>query len=478
MIKFFSWLLFLSVPVLMLLFVLFRLRLRVVYPHDLLLAKTRSKNAELLFRSLRLYFDIIIDALCAIVIASAIVGWPIAKPKGRAVVLDCSRSMLSGYRGDRPLDLACEDLLEKYKDGYKLYILGTEPHSLKPALMKANKQERYAAEHGPAALAMAIEDNRLFLQSEPELLKKLSRYKSITFLTDSFAQSASGLEVVQYGKREQSLLYPLRAYKEGPWYKRLWLSKSGAVPEILYRVEADLHLEVLPESDYSIEKVPEGFILGVKDFAVFVLSWHGASMPFSSAMLMPELKAEGALPEKAKGIIEPWLSSAFERSDKSILLSDKKPGKKSFMLSYVDIDPLVLDPINSLGRVVAGAYKKKANFSVGPAGLASGETAFGMVASLLQKAGTKKELSPSIARDNWLALGEGYVYPGKNGAEIIRAPASEYWPSDSDNSITIPPAGYNRLPALISLLFLLALKLGLSYAFRSGKIKLLRQKPS
>ena len=59
-----------SLPVLALLFLNLRLSRRLRYPHDLLAAEERRGLASFLFRNLRTYYDVLLDALIALVLAS------------------------------------------------------------------------------------------------------------------------------------------------------------------------------------------------------------------------------------------------------------------------------------------------------------------------------------------------------------------------------------------------------------------------
>lgn len=61
-------------PVVGLLFVALRLRRRLSYPHELLPARNERSPATALFRWLRLYFDTLIDAVCAVLVGLALTG--------------------------------------------------------------------------------------------------------------------------------------------------------------------------------------------------------------------------------------------------------------------------------------------------------------------------------------------------------------------------------------------------------------------
>ncbi|GAB1432213.1 hypothetical protein MASR2M29_08380 [Spirochaetota bacterium] len=486
---------FLLLPVLLLLLAILRIRKRVVYPHELLIIKSRSKTASLPAAIPRLYYDLILDILCAVIIASHLSSWPKAWPKvwpkGRAVVIDCSRSMLAGYRGDRPIDLACEDFLSGQYDDARLFLLGNDPSSLKPELKKADKTMLAAAKNGPEAIAFALEKSLPFLGADPELIRKLARYKEIIFLTDNFVGSFTGLKVVQYGLRNKPVLYPLEAYREDGWYKRLWLAKGGAEPEALFRLHADNELTMLAPDKYSQIKLPEGFLLAVKEPGSYMLNWQTGSMPFGTGKELPGLKAKGEVPEMAKKAILGWLSkySDYRLKSNSFTFTDKKTAKNNSLSIGIALDdPLVVMPEKSLGLPLAAAHKKGYDTSIGPAGLASGETALSILSMMLQKNDTKKDAgcvseavpagaggaapaadqAMAVKGKSLLKLGEAVLYNGKAGTEILRAGIHEYWPYEEEKMLAIPRTPRKSLPTFFALFIILVLKLALASWLNSG----------
>ncbi|TFG81186.1 MAG: hypothetical protein E4H20_10350, partial [Spirochaetales bacterium] len=141
-----AWAAGLLTPVLVLMFVALRLRRRVRYPHALLNRSDRTVRADFLPRSLRLYYDSVLDAVAALVVALAIAGFPPPAASRTAVVLDCSRSMLSGERGDRALDKAAAFLFTgpDLADA-KFFLLGYDMDAHKPTLSDGRRLREASA---------------------------------------------------------------------------------------------------------------------------------------------------------------------------------------------------------------------------------------------------------------------------------------------------------------------------------------------
>ncbi|MBP7264837.1 MAG: hypothetical protein KBB32_11715, partial [Spirochaetia bacterium] len=67
--SFVAWAAGMAAPVLALMLVALRLRRRLVYPHELILAERRAVRADILPRSIRLYADSALDLASALVLA-------------------------------------------------------------------------------------------------------------------------------------------------------------------------------------------------------------------------------------------------------------------------------------------------------------------------------------------------------------------------------------------------------------------------
>lgn len=480
---FLTWLAILGVPVLALLFVALRLRLRVRYPHDLLAIPKRQGPADLLPRSLRLYYDLILDGLCALAVAAAVAGFPPAADRGEAAVIDCSRSMLSGVRGDRPLDLACAEFLAGGFEGAELFLLDADPENLKPRLNKASRSELAAAKDGPVALAIALEDRRIFLAQDHGLVSALGAagYSGITLFTDAASGQPSGVAIREYGPRERPLLYPASARREGEASISRWLSRGGAFPQKLEVAGSDGSFLPLDPSLWDYEPSPGGFELWVRAEGVFLLSWHGGAMPFTSFPRPPALRAEGALAESVVSVIEPWLADAWARPDRARVfwLSEERPREPGLRVSGSPMEELVADPETSLGRPVALAYVPGAGpgLGLGPAALASGDSALAVLSAIY--GGYRGAMAPSLSAAAYRPLvagdsgraraaGEGYVADASYGPQAIVPPASENWSIAPAPPRPMPKPSAPRWPAALALALALfaAAKVVLARAFR------------
>ncbi|MCK7483174.1 MAG: hypothetical protein M0C28_43580 [Candidatus Moduliflexus flocculans] len=101
MAEFLARLFLLLLPVALLLLAGLRLKRRAVFPHGYFPA-SRTRAADILLRSLRLRYDLILDALAALVVALALSGFPRRGPGRSAAVIDGSRSMLRERPGPAP----------------------------------------------------------------------------------------------------------------------------------------------------------------------------------------------------------------------------------------------------------------------------------------------------------------------------------------------------------------------------------------
>jgi len=225
-------------PVLVLLFVALRLRRKARYPHELLAPGGRTVRADFLPRTFRLYYDAVIDGLCALAIAAAIAGFPGPRDRGTALVLDCSRSMLAGVAGNRPLDEAVRLALSEEYTGAELFVLGFDPERARPSLGRLPASARLAST--PDALAAALEASVTFFSVDYGLMGRLVRrgYTDIVLLTDELGPAASGFTARESGFREGAAVHAAtRSWSGGRSVSR-WVVSGGAAPTGLRRVEA------------------------------------------------------------------------------------------------------------------------------------------------------------------------------------------------------------------------------------------------
>jgi len=220
----------LLVPVVALLFLNLRFSRKLDYSHHLVEAANRSGPAAFLFRSFRTYYDIIMDAFIAFVLAMAMAGelglpagFPF-KPSREAVVVDCSASMLLGRNGRRPLDLAIAWLDKAGADGEvgdgsagtrnsgdgsgvgsvdrrkkaEVFALSFDPLRGQTRLVRLDSLIHGAS--GDVAVTRLVE-NLSFLGIDYGALARLGKegYGKITFLTDGLSPGIRGVETVRLG---------------------------------------------------------------------------------------------------------------------------------------------------------------------------------------------------------------------------------------------------------------------------------------
>jgi len=226
----------LLVPVFALLFLNLRFSRKLDYSHHLVEAANRSGPAAFLFRSFRTYYDILIDAFIAFVLAMAIAGelglqagFPF-RPGKEAVVVDCSASMLLGRNGSRPLDLAIawldkagatgDDVAGSAGDGNsggsagtgsagrrkkpEVFALSFDPRRGQSRLIRLEALVRGAS--GDVAVTRLVE-NLPFLGVEYGAVSRLGEkgYGKITFLTDGLSPGIRGIEMVRLGGQTPNL---------------------------------------------------------------------------------------------------------------------------------------------------------------------------------------------------------------------------------------------------------------------------------
>jgi hypothetical protein len=225
----------LLVPVVALLFLNLRFARKLDYPHHLLDGANRPGPAAFLFRSFRTYYDILIDAFIALVLALAMAGQlgllqdlPF-RPRKEAVVIDCSASMLLGRNGSRPLDLALAWVDKAAAAGEKgpgrtgdreggygsreakdraagsassgkpaLFALAFDPSRGQSRLVRLDSLIRGASVD--VAVTRVIE-NLSFLGLDYGVITRLRKegFGRITLLTDSLAPDIVGIEMVRLG---------------------------------------------------------------------------------------------------------------------------------------------------------------------------------------------------------------------------------------------------------------------------------------
>ncbi len=435
----------LLVPVILLLFVALRLRKRLRYPHELLLPRDDAKPLAALLRSLRLYYDTAIDAACAVIVGFALAGYPQPSPRrGPAIILDCSLSMLSGMRGDRPLDEAARLLLSNDAlRGTTLFALGWDPVKREHRL--ADLSETLEGITSPQQLALALESSEAFLSTDFSLVPELTRrgYGTLTLITDDSAVEGVGVEIRSLAAKSPGYLLPASAAWDENRQRSIvrFVAAGGAAITALWHVADDGSLSRAKPEDYTILPGPSGFELLFAEPGLWAVQWKGRILPFEAPGPPAPISARGQFAGELVAALGPIGKGASKGAgagtvsasgrDLGVVVRDgKAAGERGFLsVSKVEKEPAVLPPRLTLGAVVAAGVDRRADLPLGSAALASPETAVPFwVARAAYGAGLEFGEAP---RSRPVRVGDGFLYPARGGqrASLAVPPPGEYAPS-------------------------------------------------
>jgi len=467
-------------PVVALLFVALRLRKRLRYSHELLSPRDDKKPSAVLLRTLRLYHDAAIDAACAVIVGLALAGYPRPEPRrGPATVLDCSLSMLSGMRGDRPLDEAARLLLS---DGSlrnsTLFALGWDPASGRHTLRDIT--ETLENSTTPQELAAALESSEAFLSSEYGLVASLAGrgYGAVSLVTDDGAAEGVGVELRTLAARPPRYLLPASATWDDDLGRSVvrFVAAGGAAISALWELSADGRLSRAKPEDYAIVPAPSGFELSFPEPGLWAVQWEGRILPFRAPGRPGQLRSDGDFANRiarALGSIaspEPGTARAGSGDKNGAVITDGggsgRPGIVS--VSRATTEPCVMPPRSTLGAVVAAGLDRRSDLSLGRAALASPEAALPFwLARQARSAGPE----PAPGRQpRPVRVGDGFLYPESPGypAALAVPPPGEYAPSGRRVIVSAGPLPDRRFLVALALAALYALKLALHRLLRSG----------
>lgn len=460
----------LLLPVVLLLFASLRLKRRAVFPHAFFPA-ARPRPQDLLFRNLRLRYDVILDALAAVVVALALSGIPSPTAGETTVVLDGSRSMLRGSPGDRGLDRAVNLLYRRTDlDGARVLLLDYDANrgSYRLRDFTADRQ----GEDAPAFSA------RLARESEPlgadwGLLADLRKRGggSILVFTDQFPYEAEGFEVVETGFAGLPYAYPASAgYEEatGSWALRLAVEGDPA-GLILHRWdEVNAGFSRLAPGEVDLGEGPYGWtvrfprpgllLVGVgEDAFPVVLPPRPARPSGSGDFSRPMARVFSFLPERPG---EGLLFSDDTGEDAGKAASDDRVTR----LSSED-SPLLEDPAEVYGALLPLAVPKGRETALGDAGLDSPDLPL-LYWRMLQRTVPPPWLTrPRDAGPGYKPLGTGFYRMTRDGAAALIPPIEEYAPPIRSGPLRLPPPTFPRWPYAAVLAVLYALKLALRRRF-------------
>lgn len=460
----------LLIPVVILLFVALRLRKKLRYPHGLLYPHIERKRNAALPRTLRLYFDVLIDSACAIIIGLAIAGsLRPARQRGPATVIDTSLSMIRGIRGDRPLDEAArlifsdESLLAS-----SIFSLGWDPVARSPYLRDVTNI--LASSSSPQAFVLALESTEAFMSADYSLVSGLSRrrWSDITLISDDAALQSAGITIQSMAARPPRYLYPASA----AWDRELergvvrFVSGGGVSLEALWRVADDGSLERARPEDYSLASGPSGFELSFDTQAVWAVQWDGHILPFLSPAKTARVSSVGTFSARIVDALGPIASRQADkplaRGEKGLTIRDSGgAGIPAYIsLAKTETEPFLIPPRLTLGQVVAAGYSRNSDLALGPAALSSVETVIPFW--LAMNSHTNEEPRP---RTRPIRVGEGFLYRRDDGlAPLLVVPAiEEYAPSQKRVLVRKGIEADGRLVITLMLAALYGLKLWLGF---------------
>jgi len=476
---------FLLAPVAALLFLNLRLTRKFRYPLDFFVESGRKGAAAFLLRSFRTYYDVLLDALIALIIALALSpGDPFAS-RARAVVIDGSRSMIAGLPGERPLDLAIKRIRkDPALSGADPYLLAFDERKGGSLLVPIGRL--LSENEGESAALRLAHEHAFFTVDYRELASIESRGReSIVLLTDRLARRAEGFEVVELGwagagaegGASEFGAYPSsirRDHDSGAYLASF--SEVGVRGSVLIRVwdEKLANFRNLPISRYAIESNPSGRTFRLPGpglyLAVF-LGPHGsvgADFPFRIAPAKLQARAEGdfsrrmlsIFPSLEQGLKPDILLVDWERRDYAA--SAISGGTPRIVTALVpEMGRFLPDPALAGGRPIAVAVLASADMALGSAALANDNLPLlydGLVA-----AATPPPFVTEVPAGTRRLLPAGDSFLADTGDELVPLipPASEYFAPRASGAIRIEPRPESRLAWAAILAAVFALKLAL-----------------
>lgn len=429
----------LLIPVLGLMFVALRLRRRLRYPHELLPSHNERSPATALFRMIRLYFDTIIDATCAVLVGLALTGWPHdATPKREAVVIDASLSMASGMPGARPLDEATRVASTILAGGggggggVDVFVLGwdavTRSHTLE-------SKSRVLAEKGdPVALAAAIDGQEAFMSVSYDMLADLQRrYRSVTLVTDAAVDETPWLRVHRLQAAPERYLYVASSTWDDAENRSVvrFVTAGGAALSALREVFDDGSLARAKPEDYRIDPSDGGFSLSFRRAGLWAVQWQGHVLPFEAPGAPGAYRADGDFSSMIAAALYPSAERYGDSSSQEIAVTIRDGGGRNrsgaISMMRAEREEWVLDPAHTLGAVVAAGYDRRADMALGPAALSAPQTA--MPFWLARAASTRRIAGNTVSgRATAVRVGDGFLYvrPGQAPLALVIPPIAEY----------------------------------------------------
>lgn len=470
---------YLLVPVLALLFLNLRLSRKLRYPHDLLKADDRKGAASFLFRTFRLYHDVLLDALIAAVVAFAI--FPPARPRAAAVVIDGSRAMLSGFGEHRPLAQALRRLrddpaLREAEPFLLTFDAATSGSRLRPI-------RSYVAEDVDSAIQALRRDFDFFSLDYGALAELREKgYGDITLLTDQLRVKGEGFRTVPLGFAVTFAAYPSAARFDrasGTWL--IALVETG--PRAALSVSAwdrgkGAFLRLAP-GRFALEEGVAGRVVRLPAPGLYLLSLKGPyglddiDLPLRLPSSELSMEASGPFSERMRSVFPETEASA--RVDASLVDEGFAPatGSRALVSARVrEEGTRVLDPARTGGALVAVGSRPGVDLTLGPSSVANEELVLAYDHFLSQRPLAFSDASRSDSKE-LIPVGTAYL-ANERPMPLPRLPQpSQFFETRPLDQVVLPPPASARWPWLVALACLSLLKLW-SWARLTGKPLFLR----
>ena len=485
----------LLVPVLALLFLNLRLSRRIRYPHELLTAEGRRGAASLLFRSLRSHYDVLVDAAIAVALAFAIAA-PTLRSSAAAVVIDCSRTMLAGISGQRPLDLAIGRLASepqlKEAQPFALVFDAAKGRTVLVPIGGLIRRVRAGGSAntgaGAAAKTDAVENIARQLQTSfdffapdyGELATLRSRgYGAITLVTDHLRFHPDGFRVEETGTSAHIAAYPTSVrYDRTAESWLVVLAESGPRLPLLISVwdREAAAFRALETKRYAISEAAGGRRIRFAEPGLYLVSIRApggevdVDLPISLHPRATRAAAVGPFSERVLSVFP-----LLEKSPRpELVLADRGtrtpagPRTIRTALNAAEGENL-LDPGLTEGALVPSGYAADADFALGPSSLADPDLVIAYD-SAIRMSDTGFSLSIPPGASPLVRVGGSYVARVDGALVPIIAPPERYFELPAEGTIALPPPSRGRLGWALILAALAAGKLALWRRFSGKKL--------
>jgi hypothetical protein len=468
-------------PVVALLFLNLRLSRRLRYPHNLLEPEARKGPASFLFRSFRTYYDFLLDAALAIILAFALARAlaPAGEEGPAAVVVDCSRSMLAGQRGSRPLDQALKRLSSEASLKKAVpFALAFDPREGRSALVPISA---IVAGAEPARAATRLEDELAFFAVDYGVIAelRLRGFGPVTLLSDHVGRRAEGLGIVESGFAVSFGAFPSAARFDriaDSWLVALVEAGGRGPIRVSAWRQGDGAFSPVGRDRYEIEEAADGRSIRFSAPGLYLIS---LTAPEGQRDVDIPLRLERkTIQAAARGRFSERMLEAFPLVEKSIhpelVLADLGSGlgsiepawsaarKSPIVTALTKADgPYVINPALTEGRPVAAALVPGADFALGPNGLANEDLVLAYDAALLAAAVPPFAVPPLPGRGRLVPAGSAYVAFGPFGPLPLVAPAEEFFETRFDAAVVLPPTRKAAWPWALALAAIAAAKLAL-----------------